>query len=651
MKISLNWVQEFTKVNITPEKLCELLSLKLSEVANFKKLKSQDVVIEIENKALTHRGDCFCIEGLAREISAITKSPCNLPNYENTKEESTEKNISINVENNTDCPRYKIVKIKNIKIENSPKEIQEKLINSDIRPINNFVDFTNYVMLETGQPLHAFDAKKLISKEGKYNLGVRRARKGEVLVTLDDIKRTLIENLVITNYDNPIALAGVMGGKETEVDENTTEIILEGANFNNFATRKSSKTLGLRTEASLRFEKNLDPNTVDRGIGKFINLINKYNCGQVEEICDYYPDKQNPVVIEINIDFINNTLGTALDFKSISQILESLFFKVENTTENSKEIFKVIVPTFRKDIGIKEDLVEEIARIYGYENITPKLPTKSLKPTVLDPKLNFFRKVKELLKNLGYVEIFSYSFVGENMYKRANLSTDTLLEIINPLSPQLKFMRNNLLPSMLEKVDFNKNNFTNFKIFELGKELQKSKGTKELNEGLPTETYTLCIACYNKEELDLETLFRQSKGDVEFLLNNFSSAPKNIDPVFIEPNLVVYKIDLEELFKDTLNYQKEIKDVPPYPPIMENVSFYLNKESKIGIIINKIKEINPLVAEVEIEDMYKTNERKSITLKITYQDMKKSLSTQEITPIRKSIITMLEKEMGLEIRG
>ncbi|MFH1955694.1 MAG: phenylalanine--tRNA ligase subunit beta [Patescibacteria group bacterium] len=642
MKISLDWVKDFTEINIEPQKLCELLSLKLSEVENFETTKSNDVVIEIENKALTHRGDCFSIEGIAREISAITKCSFNIPNYDLTKVSNRNPAININVESIKDCPRYTAVKITNIKLCPSPQEIQTRLINCGIRPINNIVDFTNYAMLETGQPLHAFDAKKL-NKEGGYNLGVRRAREGENVETLDDVTRNLSKHsLIITNDDKPIALAGIMGGKDTEMDENTTEIILEAANFNNFVTRKSSRKLGLRTEASLRFEKNLDSNLTKRGIGKFIFLINKYNTGKVEGFNNFYPEKQTATVIETTLDFFNKNLGIVLKKEEVLDILSSLTFKA--STEG--DTLKITIPTFRRDVSIKEDLVEEIARIYGYENITPKLPSKSMGPTMLEPNLDFIRQVKELLKVLGYSEIYSYSFVGEDIYKNVGLSAKNMLEILNPISPQLMFIRDNLLPSMYEKVELNKNSFDNFKLFEIGKEIHKP----ETKNDLPQEIYTLCVAYYDKNQTDLETLYRKAKGDIETFIANFSDEDITLEPAVIKPNLVMYKINLEELHRNCLARGKEIKDISKHPPVIENISFYVKKKNRVGNIIKKIKAASSLITTVELEDTYKDEGDKSITLKIVYQDINKSLSDYEIAPIREQIIRLLEKGEELKVR-
>ena len=385
MKIPLSWVKEFTRIriDITPQNLCELLSAKLSEVETLKTSKSNDKIIEIENKALTHRGDCFSIEGIAREISAITNSSFKLPDYK-TGNIPIVKDIQIHIENPKDCPRYIAVKIRNLKVESSPKEIQTRLLDCGIRPINNIVDFTNYAMLETGQPLHAFDTSKLGEKE-KYRFGVRRGKKWEVLTTLDGVRRPLSENnVVITNNNKPIAIAGIMGGKDTEVDEKTTEIILEAANFNNFVTRESSRKLNLRTEASGRFEKNISPDIAERGLGKFLSLLNKYESGKVAGLSEKYVQTPLPRTIELTLDFINKTLGTNLNEKEATNILALLGF----TIKKEGPTLTVSIPFFRRDVSIKEDLLEEIARIYGYEKIAPKLPSKEISPTMLDLSWN-----------------------------------------------------------------------------------------------------------------------------------------------------------------------------------------------------------------------------------------------------------------------
>jgi len=641
MKIPLSWVKEFTRIriDITPQNLCELLSAKLSEVETLKTSKSNDKIIEIENKALTHRGDCFSIEGIAREISAITNSSFKLPDYK-TGNIPIVKDIQIHIENPKDCPRYIAVKIRNLKVESSPKEIQTRLLDCGIRPINNIVDFTNYAMLETGQPLHAFDASKLGKKE-KYRLGVRRGKKGEVLTTLDGVRRPLSENnVVITNNNKPIAIAGIMGGKDTEVDEKTTEIILEAANFNNFVTRESSRKLNLRTEASGRFEKNISPDIAERGLGKFLSLLNKYESGKVAGLSEKYVQTPLPRTIELTLDFINKTLGTNLNEKEATNILALLGF----TIKKEGPTLTVSIPFFRRDVSIKEDLLEEIARIYGYEKIAPKLPSKEISPTMLDFKLEFIRQIKALATVLGYSEVYNYSFVGEELYQKVNLRIENLIELINPISPQLKFMRNNLLPNMYEKVELNKKNFSQFKLFEVGKELHKKA------RGLPEEIYTLCAAYYDANQPDYETLYRKAKGDMEILLSNFINLEGDINPIFSAQHLIIYKINLENLYEKHIKYKKEIKDVSSYPPIIEDFSFYVKKESRVGDIIKKIRNINTLIRDIELKDIYKEKDNKSITLTVVYQSPQRPLSDKDVAPIRKQIIKLLEEGLGLTVR-
>jgi len=644
----------------------------ISQVLDF-----NDVILEIENKALTHRGDCFSHLGIAREVAAITKETFKNPDYKLTPYQNSD-NINIEIENSTDCPRYLAAYVTKVKIQPSPAYIQNRLKSCGVRPINNIVDFTNYVMLETGQPLHAFDASKLTFKNGNIALSVRRAKEGEVISTLDGYSRKLgVDNLVITNFDNPVAVAGVMGGTSSEISDTTTEVLIEAANFNHYAIRKSSRVMGLRTEASIRYEKNLDPNLAEQGMATVLQLIKETAGCEEASVTDKYPNPAKPVTISTSVNYINDRLGIEVAQNKILGILKSLGLTTSLVKNNE---LKVVSPTFRRDITIAEDIIEEVARIYGYEKITSSLPQKSLAPVGLTTSQREEEEVLQLLKELGYNEVYSYSFVGEALYQKAKLSTGKLLEIVNPLSPELKYLRDSLVPQILEKVAFNSHNFNHFKLFERGREIIPARSENKL----PEELSKVTTAVYFKDGSDLETLYRQVKGDLEVVLEKFNigsvewveedrkhywSALAQIlvtdcvlgslsvvsDTVLnnfgIKGQVILWEIDLTALIKLSSGKFVTIKEIPGYPPIIEDISFYLKPETKVIKTIKEIQEISELIEEITVKDIYKDKDKKSVTIQIIYQDLKRALSDKDVAPIRGRIVKLLSEKHHLQVRS
>jgi len=630
-----------------------------------------DVVFEIENKALTHRGDCFSHLGIAREISAIAKTPLRERSNSSIRQ-FVNSSISINIENSKDCARYMAAKVTKVKISPAPEYVQQRLTACGMRPINNIVDFTNYVMLELGQPLHAFDLEKLSSNIGRGTmhraptLGVRKAHDDEILTTLDGNTHKLsTDNLVITSNNTPVAVAGVMGGASSEIDETTTEIIIEAANFDHFSIRRSSRTLGVRTEASMRYEKNLDPNLAELGLTRILELIKENGAGECEEIVDEYPSPTKPIKIDISSRFINERIGVEIDPKDVVTILNSLGLTTSQNKKGPEIVFGVTIPTFRKDLTIPEDLIEEIARIYGYQNITPQLPFRTLQPIRLTTSQEEERLVKTTLKELGYHEVYSYSFIGKALAKKAGLDAELMMEIVNPLSPELKYIRNDLFPGLLEKIALNSHYNDHFKLFEVGKELI-SRG----DDNTPVERLTLVGGAYVKPDEDLEGAFRAVKGDLETLFSIVAhinprivgaGSPSPLRKLFVadpklranfglKGNLILFKIYLDEVFRARHASPLQGKyDVSTTMPIIEDISFYVELTGKVGPVLEEIKKLSPLIKSVGVFDVYKEKTKKSIAVKITYQDDKTQLSDKEVAPVRNKVLTILTKA-GFEVR-
>ncbi|MCX6783559.1 MAG: phenylalanine--tRNA ligase subunit beta [candidate division WWE3 bacterium] len=482
---------------------------------------------------------------------------------------------------------------------------------------------------------------------------MRRAKESEKMATLDDKERLLSnDNLVITASDQPVAVAGIMGGASSEISDTTTTLILEAANFNNFAIRKSSMSLGLRSEASLRFEKGLDPNLTAKALSLAVTLLMSEADANVTEVAEYYPLPTEPITIITTVDFINNCLGAKLTVQEILRILTTLGFGVGS----NKDALQITVPTSRQDVVIAEDLIEEIARIYGYENIKPTLPQKDLRPVSLTSSQSEDRLLRDNLRLLGYDEVYSYSFIGSDLYNKAGRSVVECLEIVNPLSDDLKFIRNDLIPGLLSKVALNSHNYNSFKIFEIGKEIHpKHEELKNELDAPTTETLVAVGAVYNVDNNHLEETYRKIKGEIEYLKAEKDAEinvinEKVLKNFGIKGPVITWKIKLDPYFKKHASLRPEIKDAAVTTPITEDISFYVDEKTAVGEIIKTIKGLSKLVSDVEVFDVYHESDKKSVALTVSYSDKDKQLSTLEVTPIRENIIKMLEEKFKLEVR-
>jgi phenylalanyl-tRNA synthetase beta chain len=443
-----------------------------------------DTVIDIENKMFTHRPDLFGMLGIAREIAGIQHQPFKSPTwYQETAGLPTDgrKNVlKLSIKNDVPklVPRFCAVAIKDIKVGPSPAWIQTRLAAAGVRPINNIVDITNYFMLETAQPLHAYDYDKI--KSGV--LGARLSKKGEKLALLNGKELALNEGaVVITDGARPVGLAGVMGGADTEVDEKTKNIILEAANFDMNQTRKAAMEYGLFTDAATRFTKNQSPRQNLAVIVKAVEAIRKVAGGRIASpLVDDKHFVAKDIVVKTNADFINNRLGLDLKPAEISKLLENVEFKVGGSQE-----LKITVPFWRTDIEIPEDIVEEVGRLYGYDKLPQSLPSRSLAPVNRNRLVDFKDDVRRILAEFGANEVLTYSFVPGNLLGKTGQNSDSAYKLSNAISPSLQYYRFDLVPSLLDKVHPNiKAGYDRFAIFEIGKGHDKDHRDKA---GLPQE--------------------------------------------------------------------------------------------------------------------------------------------------------------------
>lgn len=635
----------------------------------------KDTIIEIENKSLTHRPDCFSHIGIARELASIFRSPFDYQEPKIVLKPTQKLPFKVNAAGSKLCKRYTAISIKGVKVKPSPSWLQAKLFAINMRPVNNIVDISNYIMFDLGQPVHIFDLHKLSGPE----IIVRTAKSREKVVTLDDSERSLDKtNLLICDPKGPIAIAGIMGSKASEVGEDTKDIIIESANFEMYNIRRSSRELGLRTEASTRFEKGLDPNLTLAALTKTVSLITEIAGGEIaSEVVDYYPETIEAKEIDFDLMDVPRLLGVEIPREQILDNLRSLGFEVISP-ETSLTAIKLKIPTFRQDLTIKEDILEEIARTYGYDKFKPSLPQRDLTPVPANLDREFDKKIRLTLASLGFDEIYSYSFIGEEQYKKTSLDIKECLKIKNPLSPELGFLRSDLAPSLLEKIQLNLANFKEVSLFELSRILLKEKA-----EGLPKQPKKIC-AVYSNSIKDTE-LFLTIKGSIENLLAELNvpkvlfEKSKNVAPYLhpqmqanitiadkvigylgivhptvlanwkIKQNSALFMLDYDLLFKLSRTERKYHK-ISRFPEVKRDLSFWIDEHTETDTILKSLMEVQTnFVKNIEIIDIFKLKGKsgdKSVTIEIVIQSDKHTLKEAEINNDIAVISSTIEKLKG-----
>lgn len=642
-----------------------------------------DVVIDIDNKSLTNRPDLWGHYGLAREVAALYKQKLiPLENLAVVPEEQRKFNVEII--NPELCYRYTAVVIDKVKCQPSPDWVQRYLRSCGLRPINLIVDLTNYVMLELGQPLHAFDAEKVDLASLKVKLAT-----SEEFVSLDDQKRMLdSQSLMIADKHNNLAMAGIIGGKSSAISESTTTIVLESANFADYNIRKTSNRLGLRTDASIRFEKSLDPELTKTALERFVNLLKEID-DQIEvvsEVVDIDQKRYKSVVLELDLDFLNKRLGIALPKKQVIKILNSLEFKVED----KKKSLLVTVPSFRatKDISIVEDLVEEVARIYGYDNIQPSSPQVDLKAASNSSEIELLYDLKKLLVyGASSTEVYNYSFAPEVAIKKLNLPIQDHLAIKNSLSEDQRYLRLTLLEGLYKTALDNSRFFEDFSIFEVGRVYSSASGDWPIDntnsQFLPAQPVKIAGLIYGDQT---ENIILKAKGLVEMLLASYS-----INGQFVLPNIVIKYFKPNSWLKLTVagqdlglvgevnsnndfpskkslayweldfavwqKFSKTIKRYQPlakYPSIIVDLAVVVSEKISWGDVESKIVDLSPLVKKVELFDIFRADtlgtDKKSFAFHITVQASDRTLRQAEADEVREKAAEALIKSFSAQVR-
>lgn len=650
--------------------ICELPSNAKPGDDPIKVLGLDDKIIDFELTA--NRGDLLSILGMAYEISSIYNKEVRVPDLKHNEiEEDVNNEFNLNIETEN-CSLFLAKKVKDIVIKESPDFIKNRLIACGIRPINNVVDISNYVMLELGQPLHFYDSDNL----GDTIL-VRMAKNGEELVTLDSTKRILNENdIVITNGKEVVGLAGVMGGINTEVENTTKNVLIEAAIFDSVKVRKTSNKI-LRSEASNRFEKGLDPNRTYMAIERACRLLEKYANAKVEKGTAIYDKTENKEKkIKIEYEYINNVLGTNISKKDIVDVFKRLKFE---TDEKENDVL-VTVPTRRRDISIKEDLVEEVGRIYGVDKIEGKLPMVQMKMGSVDKTI---RKIRHKMCDLGLNETLTYVLINDKDVKKFTTDKFEELKLLDPITEERNTLRYSLIPSLYKVYEYNKaRENKDICLFEIGKGFWKK-------EGVYGENQKICVLMtgkyYNKIGFNKQVDFYDIKGVTEELLDFLgyggrysfivpNEIPKELHPgqtasINVNNDIVgivgkihpevenedvyVMEINLDKLLNKRVGKMK-FKEISKFPTIKKDLAILLDKDIASKEVELKIKKkAGSLLQEIKVFDVYEgkniDKNKRSIAYSLTFGNEKRTLNDDEVNNIMENIISSLENN-GIEIR-
>ena len=628
-----------------------------------------------------NRADALSMRGLTYELGALYNNKVGFNDVE--KEENYEAtSLQVAIESDS-CRNYVGQVVKNVEVKSSPLWLQTRLMNSGIRPINNIVDITNYVLLEFGQPMHAFD-KDLVGDK----IVVRDAKEGEVLETLDGEERKLqTTDLVITDGTRAIALGGVMGGKNTEVSEETKNIILESAYFNPTTVRRTSAAHGLRSDSSARFEKGIDPNMQKAALARAVELILELCPNAVVESSVGVVNKEEEKVVEITTSYINNYLGITLSTEEIAAILEGLSFTVEVTGEN----LVVKVPTRRPDISIKQDLVEEVIRIYGYDNLASTLP-KFSKTTKggLTYSQRMVRDLRAVYASLGFNDTINYSLVSEEEATGYTLEDHHKVRLLMPMTETHSTLRQSLVPGLLNTVQYNvARKQKDLKLLEIGRVFFGSgddniqpketlylsaaltgeeRATKWLKESSSLDFFAAkgyLEVVFDRLGLDEKVTYKKSKLEgmhpgrfAEVYLGEKRIGfigevhPQVADKLGLN-TIYVFEINLDEVISES-KVKPKYEEVTKYPEITRDIAMLVDVKDEYQNIYNVIESVNSkLITKVELFDLYVGAEllvgKKSLALTITYSDKQKTLTDEEVTAVHDKVLSALT-EYGAIIR-
>jgi phenylalanyl-tRNA synthetase beta chain len=636
MKYSISLLKEFYKTDKSIDEIADLITSLGSEVESIK-----DDTLETE--VTPNRGDLLSHFGLARDLAAASLKKLDKPRLK-LKEEGEKATNQVSVEIKSDlCPFYLARVIKGVKVGPSPAWMCEKLIACGAKPINNIVDITNYVMLEFGQPLHAFDAGKI---EGGQ-IFVREVEKNEEVVTLDDQPRELLPKmLVISDSKRPIAIAGVMGLKNSEVDDSTVDIVLEAAVFDRKSIRKTSKLLGLVTAASYRFERGVDDGGVEYALDRAAQLILEIAGGKILQGVVKAGKASQQIEIDIEYEKINRLVGQNFSKEKVDKILQSLGCKIESG--------KAIVPSWRHDLEVWQDLVEEVARINGLEKIKPE----PLKRSSKKPKASNFHKkeaIKDFLAGLGLDEVLNYSFLSQDDVVAAKIDAKNLVEVANPVQEENRYLRNSLIPGLLKSIARNPS-FDDIEIFEVGNVFSAEGERTNLaiaTSGKSTRKASAIVKEFCREFGILEDEFKIYEIDRDEL-ERFKVKKPSVSVAEIDLSNALLKMKFKNLSLNVSERDIKYRPISKFPPVKRDLAFVVDRDVSALDIKNSILDVSPMVILAELFDEFSSDRfgvgKKNVAYHIWLESPSKTLSDSEADEQIKKIILKLEEKFGAKLR-
>ena len=646
-------------------------------------LSLDDVVFEIG--ITPNRPDCLSLTGVAREVAALSGTSVKYPDLSVSETgEGIESLASVELLDPEKCPRYSCRVIKGVKIGPSPKWLKTRLESSGIRAINNVVDVTNYVLLELGQPLHAFDYNLL----SDHKIIVRAAKDGEKIETLDGVERKLTsEDLLICDAEKPVALAGVMGGATTEVSDGTTDVLLESAYFDPVTVRKTSKSTGLRSESSYRFERGVDPNGIINALDRATELIKELSGGEIAKgRIDEYPEAIEPSEVGLSTQRLNKLLGVELEETEIIRLMGAIGL-THNGTEAGVMSFQI--PTFRVDITREIDLVEEIARLHGYGNIPSTLPSVTMKTETKPSRDKVKEKIKSILVSGGYYEVINYSFEDPEALK--DYSPKDPLSILNPLTTESSSMRTSLLPGIVRNALLNLNHQAQeVRLFEIGKVyLPEGDNSlpEEINKIAGASTGRRGREYWDKGEADYYDIKSALQGALDSLsisnIVRFESAqgftflhpgqsavitvdgqeagyvgeihPNLREKLDISKKLFVFEIDIDLISRATEAKKPAFKPLPKFPSVRRDLALIVDADTPASGILEEIeKSGSNLIENAEVFDVFTGGSveegKKSVAVSLQLRAADKTLTEEEINKAQEKTVKKLELALGARLR-
>ncbi|MBI5420692.1 MAG: phenylalanine--tRNA ligase subunit beta [Parcubacteria group bacterium] len=674
MKFSINWLKDYVDITLSSQELADVVSLHSLEVEGVE-IKGDDTYIDVA--LLPNRfPDAANYVGFAREISAVTGGTFKAGSFfKEDKKAFAHSDFSLKVENEEDCARYSGLMMSDIEVKDSPVWLRGRLEAHGLRSINTIVDATNYVMLELGQPLHAFDYEKL---EG--GIVVRRALEGERMTTLDNREVELTsEDVVIADHKQILAIAGVKGGRAAEITKETTTILLEAANFDSDRVVRTTRRIGFTTDASQRFKYGIDPNMTEVALRRVADLIQKLGGGKIGSFVDAYPKKILPKVLAFSAKEYEKLVGEPLLLKEARAIFRRLQWGIKKAT---KDILWVEVPTWRRDVERFEDVVEEVVRLHGYDTLESKTLSRVSLHAKRDDHPQYVKNIKERMVGFGFDEIYSYSFIPHAWNEVCD--ENTLVQLENPVSAEYYYLRPTLIFPLFRALESNVKFFSDIKMFEVGNVFSREKNNEDIVErtklaGMLTREkggdhlFYECKGTLNElfhtlgvdqveyrahEEVWCGVLIQSRSADIYVSGVRVGClgvvSPRWLERFDVVHDVVAFELDLNTLLPLT-EAERRFVAFSKYPEVVRDISFVVGQEVRISEIEKIIGETSSgILVAIDLFDMFEGERlgegKKSLSFHLTFQSDQKTLTSEEVAAEFLKIITALQEQCNIEIR-